>query len=162
MWWLTSVERVVGKDRGNVVNNDENRMISDVSVEEAIAEIEEKTGIPIPELKYQPQGMIFDSCDYSENPPRGHLQYEYNEYIVHINVFSTDVDSSYSWVYDGEVLSEEVVKTSYADVKIMEIKAENDEMSNAVAEWSYHNHQYQLFGKIKIEELKEIILNILY
>lgn len=162
MWWLTSVERVVGKDRGNVVDNDENRMISDVSVEEAIAEIEEKTGIPIPELVYQPQGMIFDSYDYSENPSRGHLQYQYNGYIVHINASSADVDSSYSWEYDGEILSEETVETSYADVKIMEIKAENDELPNAVAEWSYHNHQYQLFGKIQKEEIKEIILNIFY
>ena len=162
MWWLTSVERVVGKDRETKVNNDENRIISDTTVKEAIAEIEDKTGIPMPEFYYQPAGMVFDSFDYSEIPPRGHMQYEYNGYIIHVNAHSADVDSSYSWVYDGEVLSKENIETTYADVTLMEIKAENDEVSNVVAEWSYHNKQYQLFGKIPLKELKEIILNILY
>lgn len=162
MWWLTSVERVVGKDRETKVNNDENRIISDTTVKEAIAEIEEKTGIPMPEFYYQPAGFEFDGFDYDEVVLRGHLQYIYNGYVIHINGFSAEEDTSYALVYDGDIILEEVIETPYADVKVMEIKAENDSISNAVAEWTYHNHQYQMYGKIQIEELKKIISNILY
>lgn len=162
MWWLTSVERVVGKDRETKVNNDENRIISDTTVKEAIAEIEEKTGIPMPEFYYQPVGLKFDGYDYDEVSLRGHLQYVYEECTMHIYAFSSEEDTSYASIFHGEKLSEEIIKTEYADVKVMEFKQENDRSSTIVAEWIYHNHQYQLYGKVPLEEIKLILENILY
>lgn len=162
MWWLTSVERVVGKDRETKVNNDNHRIESVLTEKEAIAEIEEKTGIPMPELIYKPQGLIYDGFEYDELVVSGSLRYIYENYIIHIYALSSDRNSSYGWNYDGEVLSEKNIEMPYSDVKILEIKTENEEVANIVAEWTYHNHQYKIEGKLPMEEMLLIIENILY
>lgn len=61
MWWMESMERLIGKSSSTVVDNDENRVKSDVSELEAAAEIEEKTGIQVPEFLERPAEMQFDS-----------------------------------------------------------------------------------------------------
>ncbi len=162
MWWISSVERIIGKETGHVVDNDDNRMINDMTVQQAIAEIEDKTGIPMPEFYYQPEELIFDGFDYNEKALRGHLQYIYDDYAVHLNAFSNDTNSSYSWNYDGNINFEEKIETSYATVKVMEIKAEDDVEINMVAEWTYKNHQYQFVGKMDADEFILIIKNIFY
>lgn len=162
MWWLTSVERIIGKDTGHVVDNDENRVISDMSEHEAVAEIEDKTGIPMPELKYKPQDLVFDGFEYDESVLRGRLYYLYGKYNVRVSAYSTDKDNTYMWNSDGEVVSEEYVETDYATVRLTEIQAENEEIPCATAEWKYHNYEYQIVGKLPVEELEKIILNILY
>lgn len=162
MWWLTSVERIIGRDTGHVVDNDENRVIYDFTEEQAAAEIEEKTGIPMPELQYRPEELVFDGFNYDEISLRGGLYYLYDEYVITMNAFLAEGDVSYSWNYDGTARKEKVVETVYGNVTLFEIKAENDEQVSVSAEWEYMNHQYQLVGKMPMEELEKIILNIFY
>ena len=86
----------------------------------------------------------------------------YNDYVIHLYALTTDTNSSYAWSYDGNVVYEETIETHYGNVKIMEIQAETDETSNVAAEWTYHNHQYKIEGKLSVEEIKLIIENIWY
>lgn len=67
MWWMESVERLIGQESSTVVNNDENRVKTELPENEAAAEIEEKTGIQVPEFLERPDGMLFDSFEYNES-----------------------------------------------------------------------------------------------
>lgn len=162
MWWLSSVEKIIGSNRGNTVNNDEERVYSEMTEEEAAAEIEEKIGVPVPEFQYLPQGMSFDGFECDENTLVGRMQYVYEQHIVHLQIFSESGDSSYSWNFDGEILKDQELVTDYGVVKVMEIKMSDDAGSTVLAEWIYENHQYELVGKVSFEEISMILENILY
>lgn len=162
MWWLSSVEKIIGSNRGNTVDNDEERVYSEMTEEEAAAEIEEKIGVPVPEFQYLPQGMFFDGYNYDESSLTGKIRYSYNGGIIHLQIFSEYGDSSYSWNFDGEILKDSEVATDYGMVKVMEIKMSGDAGSTVLAEWTYKNYQYELVGKMSFEEILLILENILY
>lgn len=162
MWWLSSVEKIIGSNRGNTVDNDEERVYSEMTEEEAAAEIEEKIGVPVPEFQYLPQGMSFDGYNYDESSLTGKIRYSYNGSIIHLQMFSECGDSSYSWNFDGEILKDSEVETDYGIVKVMEIKMSDDAESTVLAEWTYKNYQYELVGKMSFEEILLILENILY
>lgn len=162
MWWLQKVERLIGTESGHVVDNDENRVLSETSDLAAIADIKEKTGIPMPELCYEPEGFVFDGYEYDEVIGRGNMYYIYKENVIMIQAYTADEDTAYSWQYDGEVLSEEYIETEYGSVRLREIKSASDQEASSVAVWNYHNHQYRIAGKIPAMELKKIILNFFY
>lgn len=162
MWWLSRVEKIIGSDRGHVVNNDEERVVSETEEEQAIAEIMEKAGVPMPQLGYKPDGFVFDGYDYDEAAGRGGMYYLYDDYMITITGHIAGEDAAYAWNYDGEILKEEMLEMGYGSVVIQEIGADGDAESSSVAEWIYHNHQYRIMGKLPFEELKIIVENIFY
>lgn len=163
MWWLTSVERIIGRDTGHVVDNDENRVIYNFTEEQAAAEIEEKTGIPMPILKYRPQNLVFDGYEYDESTLRGRMQYIYNEdTLMRLNAYSTDDDSTYMWNNHGEIISEKPVETEFATVQLVERQTKGEKEPTVGASWKCNNYEYQMVGKVPVEEMEKIILNILY
>lgn len=162
MWWLKSVNRVIGNDSGHVVDNDDHRVISDLPEQEAMAEIEEEAGVPMPDLYYKPAGMEFDGYEYDKDVGYGALYYLYNGYAVILEAFTSDKNTAYSWNYDGKILKEEAIELPYGTVVIREIRDNEDAITNSVAQWTYHNHQYQMTGKLPFEEIKKIFENIFY
>lgn len=162
MWWLSSVEKIIGSNRGNYVDNDENRVYSDTTEEEAAAEIEEKIGIQVPEFYYLPQGMYFDSYEYDTDIKQGFLRYCYDDGVVHLLFRSADEDSSYSSIYDGESMKETIIEMDYGTVRVTDMQAKDDTVSNIEAKWVYRNCQYELIGKLSLEEITLIIENIFY
>lgn len=157
MWWLSSVEKIIGSNRGNTVDNDEERIYSELTEEEAAAEIEEKIGVPVPEFQYLPQGMFFDSYEYDENIMQGCMRYLYDGVIMHFYVYTAGGNASYSWIYDGNAKIEKMIETDYGQIYVYQENA-----STVVAKWIYQNHQYELVGKLSFEEISLILKNILY
>lgn len=159
MWWLSSVEKIIGSNRGNTVNNDEERIYSELTEEEAAAEIEEKIGVPMPEFQYLPQGMSFDGYDYDENIKQGYMKYLYNDSIVHFYVHTSDGNASYAWIYDEKAGAEKTIDTEYGRVKLFQADEDTERL---IAKWEYQNQQYELVGRLSFEEISLILKNILY
>lgn len=159
MWWLSSVEKIIGSNRGNTVDNDEERIYSELTEEEAAAEIEEKIGVPVPEFQYLPQGMFFDSYEYDENVLTGRMQYVYEKRVIHLYVYSAEGNASCAWIYDGKTGVEKTVDTEYGQVEVFQT---DDDSETIVAKWEYENQQYELVGKLSFEEISLILKNILY
>lgn len=162
MWWLKFADREIGQESENVVDNDDARIVSNMDEKEAVSEIEEKTGIPMPELIYKPNGMIFDGYECSKEAGRGYLYYICDDYIVSLKVFSPEKNASYSSSFDGEIIKEDTIEAEYGKVLIQEIKSKDDKKSAVIATWEYQNHQYMIEGKIDFEEIRKIIENIFY
>lgn len=162
MWWLSSVERIVGFDRGNVVDNSDERIYSDMTEKEACAEMQEKIGAPVPELKYKPEGMEFDGVECDETILNGKVQYLYNGSIVHLHIFSEGGNSSYDWKFEGNYEKVDTVDTDYGQVLILREKNTSVAEPNFLAEWIYENHQYELIGNFTVDEMTLILENIFY
>jgi len=111
MWWLSSVEKIVGEDRREAVNNDEDRVISATAEDDARAEILEKTGIPMPIMQYRPEGLIYDGYSFDKEARLGELYYLYDGFVLSFYGFSVDEDSSSYKMQDGEIKSEKTIET---------------------------------------------------
>lgn len=162
MWWLKFADRDIDSESEHVVNNDENRIITNTEEYEAIAEIEEIIGIPMPELFYKPTGMKFEGYECSKEAGWGYLYYICDNYIISFKAYSPEINTSYSGSYDGKIIKEETIETEYGKVLVQEIKSKDDEKSAVMATWEYQNHQYRIEGKINFEEIIKIIENIFY
>ena len=162
MWWLSSVEKIVGEDRREAVDNDDNRVVSATAEDDARQIILEETGIPMPGMAYRPEGLLYDAFLSDGEVHRGEMYYLYGEYAVFLYGFDSYQNMSYYNMQDGQILSEKTIKTDYGKVNLKEIHAEGDAVTSILAEWVYNNHQYQMIGKISTEEAQKIIENIFY
>lgn len=157
MWWMESIERVVGGASGTVVNNDENRLKSDTTEQDAAAEIKEKTGIDVPKFLVRPDGLVFDDYEYNEKVQFAFMYYMLGDQVISLYMQGVDRNTSSDLSYDGELQSSEQIETEYGIVSIKEVKAEGDEQSTSVSEWKYRNHYYRIIGKMELEALKSMV-----
>lgn len=157
MWWLESIERVVGGASGTVVDNDEKRLKSDTTEQDAAAEIKEKTGIDVPKFLVRPDEMLFDSYRYDETFQFAFMYYLMGEHVISLYMQGVNTDTSSDLSYDGELQDSNQIETQYGNVSIKEVKAEGDDQSTVVAEWKYRNQYYCIIGKIEMETLKSMI-----
>ena len=157
MWWMESIERVVGGSSGTVIDNDEKRVKSDTTEQDAAAEIKEKTGIDVPKFLVRPDGLVFDAYEYNVPVCFAYMYYLIEEQVVFLYVKGADTDTSSDFNYDGEILNSNQIETKYGNVSLKEVKADGDNQSTAVAEWKYRNHYYCIIGKIEMETLKSMV-----
>ena len=162
MWWMESIERVVGGSSGTVVNNDEKRLKSDTTEQDAAAEIKEKTGIDVPKFLVRPDEMLFDSYRYDETFQFAFMYYLMGEKVISLYMQGVNKNTSSDFNYDGETLNSDQVETKYGVVLVKEVKAEGDEKSTAVAEWEYRNHFYCIMGKIEMETLESMVKSMYF
>ena len=162
MWWMKSVERLIGQESSTVVDNDDNRVKTELPENEAAAEIEEKTGIQVPEFLERPAEMQFDSYEYNEIYNFAFMYYMIGEQIIVLGIQDADTDTSLDSNYDGEILEKTKVRTQYGDVLIKKIKTDDDTVPTVVAEWNYKNMAYNTSGKVDIEVMKALIESMYY
>lgn len=162
MWWMESIERVVGGSSGTVVNNDEKRVKSDTTEQDAAAEIKEKTGIDVPKFLVRPDGLVFDDYEYNGKVQFAFMYYILGDQMISLYMKSADIDTSSDFNYDGETLDSDQIKTEYGVVSVKEVKAEDDEQSTAIAEWKYRNQYYRIIGKMELEILKSMVGSMYY
>ena len=164
MWWQESVERIFGKEAGTVVDNDENRVQTELPEQEAAAKIEEETGIQVPKFLYVPNDWEFNSytIDTDNYLKRSFMYYKVGNYMITLYMHSSGNDDTTEAKNDGDTARKEEIDTSYATVSLMETEAESDGIPSVSAEWTYENVLYSVWGKLKWEEMKEMIGGMYY
>lgn len=162
MWWMESVERLIGQESSTVVNNDENRVKTELPENEAAAEIEEKTGIQVPEFLERPAEMQFDSYEYNEMYNFAFMYYVMDEQVIVLRMQGADTDTSWDLNYDGEILEKVETKTEYGRVSVKKIKTGDDTDSTVVAEWNYKNTEYSISGKVDIDVMEVLTESMYY
>lgn len=162
VWWTERLERVIGGESGTIVNNDENRVETELPEWEAAAEIQAETEIPVPKFMVRPAEMQFDSYTYDDALKFAYMYYVMGEQVVILYMQGADSDSTSGIHYGGEVLNEEEVITEYGTVLIEEIQSDGDESSSQVAEWNYDNYYYRIVGKMDEEVMISMIESMYY
>lgn len=160
MWWMNSINKVIGNDSSTRVNNDSLRQITELPEEEAMALIEEDLQIEVPQLLYKPAQMEYSDSQYDTITKTAIICYKNDEVYLTVQIVSGTDDKSMGFNIDGEVYKQAMIKTSFGEVSVKTVKAEGDEKATAVAEWDYEDMHYQIFGKIDYEEMKQVVENI--
>lgn len=162
MWWMESVERLIGDSSSTVVNNDEERVTSDLPEVEAAAEIKEKTGIQVPRFLNRPAEMQFDSYEYNELHNYAYMYYVMEEQVIILRIQDAETEVSLDSNYDGEILKKVEIETEYGEVLIKKIKVNDDTDSTVIAEWNYKNTEYSISGKVDMDVMKTLTESMYY
>lgn len=155
---VNSVRILSGNDSQFISYNDDSNENASTKESDAIADIEEKLGVKMPEFYYRPYGMEFYKYELNDEKFYARIEYEYKDNILFFYVDKQDAstESNISSLKRQEKIVDKINKDEL-EIDIKEITEENDKNATYMVNWKYEDVVYYLVGKIKLDELKKII-----
>ena len=161
---MDKANEVLGDEKNTEIENGEDRLITDRTEEEARNEIEEKLQVELPTFIYMPDQMEFDSYEIDDVAQSVYIKYKIGDIYLYFVVQTNYAESSGIYRNDeGEYLGN--IECNMANIS-PELWKINDEDSNNsesyLVQWDYKNTYYRISGKITEDEIKGIIVNLVY
>lgn len=155
---VNSVRILSGNDSQFISYNDDSNENASTKESDAIADIEEKLGVKMPEFYYRPYGMEYMTYEIRERTSFSKIEYEYKDNILlfYIDKQNKDVASDISSLNGMEKIID-TIERDETDIIIKELRDEEDESFTYAANWTYEGTSYTLLGKIELDELKKIV-----
>lgn len=155
---VNSVRIWSGDDSKIITDNDEKNERANSDEEKAIADIEEKLGVKVPEFYYRPYGMEFFDYSIKNLTSLARIEYKYKKNCItlYIDKQGENIASKINSICGDEdgIL---VVNNSGIQILIKKIYDESKKTSGYLAEWKQGSTIYHLSGKIELEEIKKIM-----
>lgn len=155
---VNSVRILSGNDSQLITDNSSDNEHATTEESDAIADIEEKLDIKMPEFYYRPYGMEYINYEIREKTSFSKIEYEYKDNILlfYIDKQNKDVASDISSLNGTEKIID-TIERDETDIIIKELRDAEDESFTYAANWTYEGVSYTLSGKIELDELKKII-----
>lgn len=155
---VNSVRILSGNDSQFITDNSSDNEHATTEESDAIADIEEKLGVKMPEFYYRPYGMEYMTYEIRERTSFSKIEYEYKDNILlfYIDKQNKDVASDISSLNGMEKIID-TIERDETDIIIKELRDEEDESFTYAANWTYEGTSYTLSGKIELDELKKIL-----
>ena len=155
---VNSVRIWSGDDSKVIVDNNEENERANSDEEKAIADIEEKLGVEVPEFYYRPYGFEFSKYRIDDLTAVAWIEYEYQNKCIVLLIDKQDKDkASRIRSSSGNESESLVLGDGGIQIRIKQIYDDGDEMNSYSAEWNKDGIEYTLFGKIEESEIKKII-----
>ena len=155
---VNSVRILSGNDSQFITDNSSDNEHVATEESDAIADIEEKLDVKMPEFYYRPYGMEYINYEIREKTSFSKIEYEYKDNILlfYIDKQNKDVASDISSLNVTEKIID-TIERDETDIIIKELRDAEDESFTYAANWTYEGVSYTLSGKIELDELKKII-----
>lgn len=155
---VDSVRILSGNDSQFITDNSSDNEHVATEESDAIADIEEKLDVKMPEFYYRPYGMEYINYEIREKTSFSKIEYEYKDNILlfYIDKQNKDVASDISSLNGTEKIID-TIERDETDIIIKELRDAEDESFTYAANWTYEGVSYTLSGKIELDELKKII-----
>lgn len=155
---VNSVRILSRNDSQFITDNSSDNEHATTEESDAIADIEEKLGVKMPEFYYRPYGMEYMTYEIRERTSFSKIEYEYKDNILlfYIDKQNKDVASDISSLNGMEKIID-TIERDETDIIIKELRDEEDESFTYAANWTYEGTSYTLSGKIELDELKKIV-----
>ena len=155
---VNSVRILSGNDSLLITDNSSDNEHATTEESDAIADIEEKLDIKMPEFYYRPYGMEYMTYEISEPASAAKINYQYDDNIVtfYIDKQNQSTASNINSSNGEEKIIDTIEKEGYK-VTLKKLQEQNEKNLTYVAQWEYNGCAYSWSGKFRIEELKKII-----
>lgn len=155
---VNSVRILSGNDSQFITDNSSDNEHATTEESDAIADIEEKLDVKMPEFYYRPYGMEYMTYEIRERTSFSKIEYEYKDNILlfYIDKQNKNVASDISSLNGMEKIID-TIERDETDIIIKELRDEEDESFTYAANWTYEGTSYTLSGKIELDELKKIV-----
>lgn len=155
---VNSVWILSGNDSQFISYNDDSNENASTKESDAIADIEEKLDVKMPEFYYRPYGMEFLDYEIRETSSYADIEYKYKDNVESFYIDKQDqaTTSKIKSLNGAENILAEIIN---GDIKIIvkELKDEKDQNITYIATWSYEDCTYSWIGKMQADELKKIV-----
>lgn len=161
-YFIDTFKLLSGNDTRMVSGNNQDNENVNTDEYNAIAKIENKLGVEVPEFYYRPYDMKFKDYFIDDASDVAWIEYLYKDNIISFHI-STQKDSIVSNMQSiaGDVKKSFIINVSGIEVTVEQIEEEND-LADYIAKWEKNNVSYFLSGKISGKEIKKIIKNMVY
>lgn len=155
---VNSVRILSGNDSQFISYNDDSNENASTKESDAIADIEEKLDVKMPEFYYRPYGMEFYAYEVNSDNFYAKIEYEYENKILFFYIDKQDIsaESNISSL-KGENRVIEKIDRDDLNIIIKKVEDGTEKLPTYIASWEYENTVYYLVGKIEIDELKKIV-----
>lgn len=155
---VNSVRILSGNDSQFITDNSSDNEHATTEESDAIADIEEKLGVKMPEFYYRPYGMEFYAYEVNSDNFYAKIEYEYENNILFFYIDKQDIsaESNISSL-KGENRVIEKIDRDDLNIIIKKVEDGTEKLPTYIASWEYENIVYYLVGKIEIDELKKIV-----
>ena len=155
---VNSVRILSGNDSQFISYNDDSNENASTKESDAIADIEEKLGVEVPEFFYRPNGMEFKEYAIKAAAWAAYIQYVYenNNIFLYIDKQQEQTASNINSL-NGDEKTIDTISVEDIDVFIKVLQDSEDKKMTYVADWNYNDVSYHIVGKLELYELKKII-----
>lgn len=155
---VNSVRILSGNDSQFITDNSSDNEHATTEESDAIADIEEKLDVKMPEFYYRPYGMEFLDCEINDKAYFAKLEYQYEENVevFYIEKQKQETTSKIKSLNGTEVIVDEIVNGDLK-IAIKELEDETDKEPTYVASWTLGECTYSWIGKMHLNELKKIV-----
>ena len=162
-YFINTFQVLTGNDTRMVSGNNQDNENVNTDEYNAIAKIENKLGVEVPEFYYRPYGMEFREYFVDKVSGAAWLEYQYEKDIISFHIdkqnenTASNIQSMSGTVGKTVITNDEEIK-----VTIEKIKEKGDKIPSYTAKWKKDNVDYFLSGKISEKEITKIIKNMVY
>ena len=155
---VNSVRILSGNDSQFITDNSSDNEHAATEESDAIADIEEKLDVKMPEFYYRPYGMEFYAYEVNSDNFYAKIEYEYENNILFFYIDKQDIsaESNISSL-KGENRVIEKIDRDDLNIIIKKVEDGTEKLPTYIASREYENTVYYLVGKIEIDELKKIV-----
>ena len=155
---VNSVRILSGNDSQFISYNDDSNENASTKESDAIADIEEKLDVKMPEFYYRPYGMEFIDYEVREGSAYADIEYQYKKDIEVLYIDKQDqfTTSKIRSLNGTEKVIDEITNNGIKSI-IKELRDKKDKHITYVATWSSGECTYSWIGKMQIDELKKIV-----
>lgn len=155
---VNSVRILSGNDSQFISYNDDSNENASTKESDAIADIEEKLDVKMPEFYYRPYGMEFIDYEVREGSAYADIEYQYKKDIEVLYIDKQDqfTTSKIRSLNGTEKVIDEITNNEIKII-IKELRDKKDKHITYVATWSSGECTYSWIGKMQIDELKKIV-----
>lgn len=158
-YWKVLWERENGDEKYNLINveNMETKETEDIDEIEIYKEIAEVMGNYLVRMEYKPEDMVLQRYTIDEDQRMAVLFYKYGDETIRYYMYTNSKDSSLGEKSVDDLIDKYEITTNGHNILVKEYSIKGSEQKRYTADFEYKDIQYQIKGKLKKEELDEIL-----
>lgn len=161
-YFINTFQVLTGNNMRTVAGNDQENENVNTDEYKAIADIEEKLDVEIPEFCYRPYEMKYFDYSIDSISSVAWMEYQYESKIVTFYIDrQTDNTASNNQSFDGSKIKQIETFSDNTKVTIEKIE-ENNKDTNYVAKWERNHVLYFFTGQLDEKEIEKIVKNMVY
>ena len=163
-YWKVLWERENGDENYNLINVEdmETKETEDIDELEVDKEITKVMGASLVKMQYKPEDMVLQRYMIDEDQRMAVLFYKYGDETIRYYMYTNSKDSSLGEKSVDDLIDEYEITTNGHNILVKEYSIKGSEQRRYTADFEYKDIQYQIKGKLKKEELDEILKNLFF
>lgn len=162
-YWKTLWNDSNGDEQNNGIDVENMESIESEDIDESVVkEIAKVMGNYLVRMEYKPEDMVLQKYTIDEEQRMAVLFYTYGDDTIRYYMYMNSKDSSFGEKSVDDLIDEYEITTNGHNISVKEYSIKGSEQRRYTADFEYKGIQYQIKGKLKREELDEIIKNLFF